>query len=107
MWGAWQIGMESLNLLMDRELPDEERARIKEIAMDQPGVLDVHDMRTRSSGNQVFIQLHVEMDGRQNLRAAHDIAERVMLAVEAAYPEADVLVHQDPDGIEERRLRYD
>ena len=64
-------------------------------------------VRTRSSGNQVFIQLHVEMDGRQNLRAAHDIAERVMLAVEAAYPEADVLVHQDPDGIEERRLRYD
>lgn len=107
VWGAWQIGIQSLNMLMDRELPDEDRERVRQITLAQKGVLDVHDMKTRSSGSQVFIQLHVEMDGSQSLRRSHDIAERVMVAVEDAFPNAEVLVHQDPEGIDERREEFD
>jgi len=107
VWGAWQIGMQSLNMLMDRELPDEDRDKVRDITLAQDGVIDVHDMKTRSSGSQVFIQLHVEMDGNQTLRQSHDVAERVMFAVEKAFPNAEVLVHQDPEGIEERRETFD
>jgi len=103
-WGAWEVGMQSLHLLMDRELPDAERSRIKEIALSHPDVLGLHDLRTRSSGQQAFIQLHLEMEGEMLLSRAHVIAEEVMYQIEAAFPNAEVLIHQDPEGIDERRL---
>jgi ferrous-iron efflux pump FieF len=56
---AWQILKQSLNLLMDRELPDEDRERIRRIASSHPEVIDIHDLRTRSSGTHVFIQFHL------------------------------------------------
>ena len=83
------------------ELPDEERERIKEVARSQPGVQGVHDLRTRSSGAQVFIQMHVEIDGDLPLREAHEIADRVEIEVGNAFPNAEVIVHQDPDDIDE------
>ncbi len=101
IYTASQIGKEALNILMDRELPDEERERIKEVARAQPGVQGVHDLRTRSSGAQVFIQMHVEIDGDLPLREAHEIADRVEIEVGNAFPNAEVIVHQDPDDIDE------
>ena len=101
IYTASRIGKEALNILMDRELPDEERERIKEVARSQPGVQGVHDLRTRSSGAQVFIQMHVEIDGDLPLREAHEIADRVEIEVGNAFPNAEVIVHQDPDDIDE------
>lgn len=101
IYTASQIGKEALHILMDRELPDEERERIKEVARSQPGVQGVHDLRTRSSGAQVFIQMHVEIDGDLPLREAHEIADRVEIEVGNAFPNAEVIVHQDPDDIDE------
>ncbi len=105
-YGAWEVGSKSLNLLMDRELPEEERKRIEEIALAHPGVLGIHDMRTRSSGMNLFIQFHLDMDGDITLREAHVIAEAVMYKIEDAFPNAEVLIHEDPAGIEERRLDF-
>ncbi len=96
--GAWEIAGQSLNLLMDRELPDEDRAKIKEIILSRPGVRGMHDLRTRSSGPDSFIQAHIEMDPTINLRVAHEIADDVMYAIQDAFPKAEVLIHQDPDG---------
>ena len=98
---AWKIGMEALNILMDHELPDDDRRKIIEIACAQDGVEGVHDLRTRFSGTQVFIQMHVEMDGDMPLRRAHEIADVVELEVGEAYPNSEVIVHQDPEGIED------
>ena len=102
-WGAFKIARQSLDYLMDREFPDEDRRRIREIAMAHPGVLDVHDLRTRSSGPQAFIQLHLEMSRDLSLIEAHSISDEVMYEVEKAFPQAEVLIHQDPEGIDERR----
>ena len=98
---AWKIGMGALNILMDHELPYDDRRKIIEIACAQDGVEGVHDLRTRFSGTQVFIQMHVEMDGDMPLRRAHEIADVVELEVGAAYPNSEVIVHQDPEGIED------
>ena len=103
---AWRIVGSSLDVLMDRELPDEDRRRIRQIASEHVGVDAVHDIRTRSSGTRVFIQLHLEMDGDKPLREAHALGDRVMYAVEAAYPNAEVLVHHDPVGEEEPPPRF-
>jgi len=98
--GAWEIGRTSLDLLMDKEFPDEERQRIRDVVMLVDGVRDLHDLRTRSSGPQSFIQLHVEMDGELRLQEAHTIADNVEKAIAKAFPGAEVLVHQDPAGFE-------
>jgi ferrous-iron efflux pump FieF len=98
---AWSIMDQSFNQLIDRELPDDERQRIKQIIRTQPGVLDVHDLRTRSSGTAIFIQCHVVLDAQMRLIEAHAIADAVEAAVQAEYPSAEVLIHEDPSGVRE------
>ncbi|MEX2452198.1 MAG: cation diffusion facilitator family transporter [Rhodospirillales bacterium] len=101
-WGAWQIGKLALHLLMDHELPQEDRDRIRSIAMAHPGVRALHDLRTRSSGQQAFIQFHMEMDGDMTLFDAHVISDQVEAEIMRAFPNAEVIIHEDPEGIEEQ-----
>lgn len=101
LWGAVRIARQSLDLLMDRELPEGDRKRIVALASAHPEVRDVHDLRTRSSGTSIFIQMHLELDGALSLRAAHDIADSVEAEIRAAFPHAEVMIHQDPAGIVE------
>lgn len=103
LFSAATIFRSSLNLLMDRELPEADRQRIRDIAVAQPGVRSMHDLRTRSSGTRTFIQLHLELDADISLRDAHAIADKVMERIERAYPDAEVLIHEDPYGVVERR----
>jgi ferrous-iron efflux pump FieF len=83
-------------MLMDRELPEEDRASIRAVIAKHEGVLGLHDLRTRASGPQIFIQCHIELDGDQSLRQAHAIADAVEFDLRAAFPGAEVIVHQDP-----------
>ena len=99
LWNAKGIGGEALDMLMDRELPDEERQTILALARAHSGVLGVHDLRTRAAGPIRFIQMHLELDGDTRLAEAHEIADAVEAEIEAAFPGADVIVHQDPHGI--------
>ena len=100
VYSAWQIAKLSLDQLMDRELPDQDRERIEAICRQNPHVRDVHDLRTRSSGMNIFIQLHLELDGKLSLLQAHRIADEVEAELRRAFPHADVLIHEDPDGVE-------
>src|SRR5216683_2963106 len=77
IYSAVKIARLSLTQLMDRELPDSERARIRAIAESHPEVTAVHDIRTRIAGPTAFIQLHLEMDGTMNLVRAHEISDEV------------------------------
>jgi ferrous-iron efflux pump FieF len=104
---AWRIGREATSLLMDRELPIEQRARIREVVLSHPGVSAMHDLRTRSAGLDTFIQIHIEMDGELSLKQAHRIADEVMGRVRDEFPKAEVIVHQDPEGIVEERASFD
>ena len=101
--GAYKIGGQAFDVLMDREFPDEDRKRIKDIAEGHEKVLNVHDMRTRSSGATSFIQFHAEMPKDISLSEAHEIADEVMYMVEEVFPNTEVLIHQDPEGVDERR----
>ena len=102
VYGAVKIARLSLTQLMDRELPDQERARIRAIAEGHPEVSAVHDIRTRIAGPTAFIQLHIEMDGAMNLMRAHEISDDVEARLQRAFPNAEILIHEDPAGIEER-----
>lgn len=106
IFSAWKIVRKSLGLLMDRELPDADRRRIKAICADHPQVRDMHDLRTRSAGPAAFIQLHLEMDPQLTLKDAHAIADEVEAAILDAYPNAEVIIHQDPAGVAEARRTF-
>ena len=101
LFGAWGIVKNALDQLMDRELPEAQRKRIRDIAMAHGEVDDVHDLRTRSAGIQTFIQFHLELDGELPLSKAHEIADNVEAQIQSAFPGAEVIIHQDPAGLEE------
>ena len=88
---------------MDRELPPEMRAHIRKLALDHPKAHNVHDLRTRRAGSDVFIELHLELDGELDLEQAHAITHEVEARIRAAFPEADIIVHQEPAGLEDER----
>ena len=95
-YGAWTIGRTSIDVLMDRELPEADRRRILDIVHRHPGVRSVHDLRTRSSGLTQFIQLHVVLHPTMSLGRAHVIGDTIQAAIEEAYPQAEVILHIDP-----------
>jgi ferrous-iron efflux pump FieF len=101
IYGAIRIARLSLTQLMDRELPDETRARVRAIAEAHPAVTAVHDIRTRVAGPTAFIQLHIEMDGSLSLFEAHLISDAVEADIRHAFPHAEIIIHEDPEGIEE------
>jgi len=61
----------------------------------------VHDIRTRIAGPTKFIQLHIEMDGGISLLQAHRISDTVEADLRHAFPHAEIIIHEDPAGIEE------
>ncbi len=106
VYSAWQVASRSLTQLMDREIPDEDRARIRAIALAHGEVTAVHDLRTRAAGPTAFVQLHLEMDGGMTLARAHAVADEVEARILEAFPNAEVIIHQDPAGLPEPRRTF-
>ncbi|MDH5357358.1 MAG: cation diffusion facilitator family transporter [Gammaproteobacteria bacterium] len=96
LYSAWDIVRESIDLLMDHELPDEVREKIKTILSNHPEAHGFHDLRTRRSGTTVFIQLHLELDASLRLSEAHRIADQVERELESLFADAEVIIHEDP-----------
>lgn len=106
IYGATKILKKSLDSLMDRELPDEERQKVLKIALTNPKVRGAHDLRTRRAGRTTFIQLHLEIDGHIPLSHAHAVSDEVKARIEAEFDEAEVFIHEDPAGIKEPRDKF-
>ncbi|HLB30694.1 MAG TPA: cation diffusion facilitator family transporter [Gammaproteobacteria bacterium] len=98
---AWTIVKHALDQLMDHELPEPDRHRIIQIATSHGEVRDLHELRTRMAGQDLFIQLHLVLDQGISLFDAHRIADEVEMELLRAFPNADILIHQDPEGLEE------
>jgi len=103
---AWMVFRGSLDELMDHELPDHERARIIAIAKAHPEVVALHDLRTRRAGLYTFIQIHIELDPEMPLVRAHQISDEVERELCQAFDKAEVLIHQDPAGLEPEQARF-
>ena len=103
IYSAINLLKKSFQILLDQELPSSERDQIKAIALTHPEVLGFHDLRTRDAGRNYVIQFHLELDPQMTLLHAHEIIEQVMEQVLDAFPDAEIIVHSDPLGIEEKR----
>lgn len=98
LWGAVGVFREASAQLMDRELPDEERAEILKLAAADPRVGGVHNLRTRASGPYVHIQMHLDLDPQLSLEAAHAVIVAAERRILEAFPAADIIIHADPRG---------
>ena len=94
--GAVRIGSGAWHALMDRAAPPEMVAEIAALARAEPGVRGFHDLKTRTAGARVFVNIHVELDGALPLREAHAIGASLRRRILARWPDADVIVHHDP-----------
>tara|TARA_R110001592_G_scaffold24536_1_gene94406 strand:+ start:16151 stop:17050 length:900 start_codon:yes stop_codon:yes gene_type:complete len=100
---ALEIAYESVQLLLDRELPEEDQKKIFDIVLSHPFVIEVHDLRTRQSGQTKFIQFHMVLNGSITLLEAHKLSDQVHHSVEVSFPEADIIIHQDPHTEREKK----
>jgi ferrous-iron efflux pump FieF len=107
LYSTYSIATDALDVLLDKELPQSDRQRIYAIAIDHPEVHGFHDLRTRFGGARCFIQFHLELEPEISLTRTHEILDEVEDSVRAAYPQADIIVHPDPLGFEERRDQFD
>ena len=97
-WGAFSAARDAVDDLMDREWPEEKRLAFVEAAARHPELSNLHDLRTRTSGNRDFVQFHVDLPGQMTVEEAHDIIERVEEDLCGRFPGMELLIHIDPEG---------
>jgi len=101
---AYHLARNAVSLLMDEELSDDIRTDIIRIVRNSPFTKGIHDLRTRDLGGSYMFEFHLELDGNLSLYDAHDLTDMVEDEILESYPDAQIIIHQDPAGIEEKRL---
>lgn len=96
LWSAISIAKESTSILMDEELPSEIMDQVMEITKDIPDIMGVHDLRSRKSGTDWFIQLHLELPEDMILKEAHCRCVELRKTLQNHWPNADIIIHADP-----------
>lgn len=95
---SYTITTQSVDILMDKELPAKTRQHIFDLAQSHEGVLGMHDLRTRDCGKHFHISFDVELDKKLSLEAAHDIVRALDEKIMAEYPHSEIIIHMDPEG---------
>lgn len=104
---AARIALNALEEITDHEVDNKIKQKIIDIVNSEAEIKGYHDFRTRVSGLRMFIEIHLEMEGSLTLDAAHDISDRVEEKITTAFPMAQIIVHQDPFGLREKRLDHE
>ena len=98
LFGAWRASTQAIDQLMDKEWPEEKRQRFLAVAGRHPELIGIHDLRTRTSGAQDFVQFHVWVDPAMTVAEAHRVMDEVEARLEREFPGTEVLIHPDPEG---------
>ncbi len=101
---AYKLAKEATSMLMDKELGDDIREQIAKIVLSCDHIQGLHDLRTRDLGGAYMIELHLELDGRLDLTTAHQYTDNVETELKKNFPNAQIIIHQDPAGLTEDRL---
>ncbi len=105
--GAFRMASQSLDILLDREIPEDDRNRVKEIALGHADVLGLHDLRTRHGGAHFIVQFHLDLPAEISLWRSHEILDEVEDSIRAEYPGCEIIIHADPLGIRESKDHFE
>lgn len=103
LYEAFKLFKEAFRNLMDHEFSETDKRLLQQIITSHKDVKGFHDLKTRHSGSKPIIQFHLEMDGEVSLYEAHTIAEAVETLIKQKFKNAEVIIHQDPEGVNEKR----
>lgn len=104
LYNVFQISSIACQSLLDKALPEHDIRKIEKIAQSVPHIKGVHDIRTRQSGKTTFIQLHLEFPDNMPLIEVHTLSDDVMMALNKAFPNSDITIHQDPVSVVQQEL---
>lgn len=97
MKAAYDLSVRSFADLIDHSIPESDEQRIKEIICDHSGeYAGFHDLRTRRSGPEIFIEFHLVMSGEITVVQSHDLADHLETDLLLEYPRANVTIHIEP-----------
>ena len=94
---GWKMAYHALSDLIDTALDAESVAKIRATISNTPGVLGLHELRTRKMGDQALVDAHILVDPRISVSEGHHIAERARKRVLDTHEVLDVMVHIDPE----------
>lgn len=106
IFNAYKLAAEAVSALTDRELSPEIRQKVIDIVNNSEGIKGYHDFRSRDLGGTYCFEIHLELDGNLTLNITHQLTDKVEEAIKRQFPEAQVIIHQDPYGLRENRLDY-
>ena len=95
LWSGVKVGKTAFNNLMDKEI-EENRDEIMAIINSHNKVVAISELKTRRSGNKLFIQFDFTMDGGATLNEAHEVAHELEALLHKNFPEAEIFIHQEP-----------
>jgi len=90
-----RLGRSTIHGILDNA-PAGLREKVRQTVQSIPGVYDCHDIRVRTAGATLFVDMHVLLDSTQSLGEAHRLTGQIEAAVRRVAPEADVTVHAEP-----------
>ena len=93
---GWKFGWDALHDLMDRSVDDAEVKAIRETLEQTPGVIGVHDVRTRKMGDMIVVDAHIEVDAHITVEAGHEIAVAAQQRVLQRHRVLNLMSHIDP-----------
>jgi cation diffusion facilitator family transporter len=93
-----RLGIRTIQALLD-VAPSGTEKKIISVVKVLPGVMDCHNVRVRYSGPQLFVDIHVLLDGNQTLIEAHNLTEEIERVIQKLIPNADVTVHPEPQFV--------
>jgi cation diffusion facilitator family transporter len=93
---GWSFMWDALHDLTDRAATEEQVAGIAADILATPGVLGVHELKTRKTGDMILADVHLEIDGSLTVTEGHDIARQAKLNVMARHPVLYLMTHVDP-----------
>ena len=98
LYTAYRVARLAWAQLMDMELSEEERSLIIRLAMADPRVRAVTELRTRASGPHIHIQMRLDLDETLSLSQAHEIVLKAEKRLMGDFQAADILIHPHPVG---------
>jgi len=94
---AIELIFPALDELLEKSLPRETEDRICDIVASEPGVSDIHHLRTRKIGNRIAVEMHIRMPGNVSLEEAHSHASAIEKALRAEFGESThIIIHLEP-----------
>lgn len=106
IYNAGTIAYEALEEITDKEIDEAMRQKIISEVLAIDGVKGCHDFRSRISGSLYFIEMHLEFDGNSTLSATHELSDKAEAKIVSMLPRAQIIIHQDPYGLNEKRLDH-